>query len=151
MVDLSSIDTEVVLDSQGRLIFGNEFENNLFQLTRVNADGSVDPSFDALAPFTDSNTDGLLLEVDAFDRVVGVANNVVDFGFGTGDTRFEITRTIFRINNDGTLDSSFANNGTFVEQTVSPTSGTDRIEELRITDDGNLLILQSDSVRRFTV
>ena len=151
VADLSSIDTEVVLDSQGRLIFGNEFENNLFQLTRVNADGSVDPSFDALAPFSDSNVDGLLLEVDAFDRVVGVANNVVDFGFGAGDTRFEITRTIFRINNDGTLDSSFANNGTFVEQTVGPTSGTDRIEELRITDNGNLLILQSDSVLRFNV
>ena len=131
-----SIDTEVIVDSQGRLIFGDEIENNLFQLTRINADGSADPDFGSLA-FTDDNRDGLRLEIDAFDRVVGAATNTVDRGFDSnlGDTRFETTRTIFRVNTDGTFDNTFANNGSSVEQLFSANFGDNLIEDFRLTDD----------------
>ena len=147
-----SIDTEVIVDSQGRLIFGDEIENNLFQLTRINADGSADPDFGFLA-FTDDNRDGLRLEIDAFDRVVGVATNTVDRGFDSnlGDTCFETTRTIFRVNADGTFDNTFANNGSSVEQLFSANFGDNVIEDFRLTDDGRLLILEDDRIFRFNV
>ena len=145
-----SIDTEVVIDSQGRFVFAEEFEDNLFQLTRINSDGSADPSFGFLA-FTDSNLDGLHLEIDAFDRIVGAATSVVDRGFDAGDTRFETTQTIFRLNSDGTFDSTFANNGSAVEQLFSPIFGDSIIEDIRLTDDGRLLVLEENRVRRFNV
>lgn len=145
-----SIDTEVVIDSQGRFVFAEEFEDNLFQLTRINSDGSADPSFGFLA-FTDSNLDGLHLEIDAFDRIVGAATSVVDRGFDAGDTRFETTQTIFRLNSDGTFDSTFANNGSSVEQLFSPIFGDSIIEDIRLTDDGRLLVLEENRVRRFNV
>ena len=147
-----SIDTEVIVDSQGRLIFGDEIENNLFQLTRINADGSADPDFGSLA-FTDDNRDGLRLEIDAFDRVVGAATNTVDRGFDSnlGDTRFETTRTIFRVNTDGTFDNTFANNGSSVEQLFSANFGDNLIEDFRLTDDGRLLVLEDDRILRFNV
>ena len=145
-----SIDTEVVIDSQGRFVFAEEFEDNLFQLTRINSDGSADPSFGFLA-FTDSNLDGLHLEIDAFDRIVGATTSVVDRGFDAGDTRFETTQTIFRLNSDGTFDSTFANNGSAVEQLFSPIFGDSIIEDIRLTDDGRLLVLEENRVRRFNV
>ena len=145
-----SIDTEVVIDSQGRFVFAEEFEDNLFQLTRINSEGSADPSFGFLA-FTDSNLDGLHLEIDAFDRIVGAATSVVDRGFDAGDTRFETTQTIFRLNSDGTFDSTFANNGSSVEQLFSPIFGDSIIEDIRLTDDGRLLVLEENRVRRFNV
>ena len=145
-----NIDTEVIVDSQGRLIFGDEIENNLFQLTRINADGSADPDFGSLA-FTDDNRDGLRLEIDAFDRIVGGATSVVDRGFDAGDTRFETTQTIFRLNSDGTFDSTFGNNGSSVEQLFSPIFGDSIIEDIRLTDDGRLLVLEENRVRRFNV
>ena len=148
LVNVSSIDTEAIIDSQGRLIFGEEFENNLFQLNRINADGSPDPAFGFLA-FEDSTPDGLLLEIDDHDRVVGVANNIVDTGFDQGDTRFESSQTIFRVNTDGMFDTSFADGGRFVVESVGPDFGEGLIEDFRITDDGNLLVLQEDNVRRF--
>jgi len=68
-----------------------------------------------------------------------------------GDTRFEATRTIFRVGTDGAFDSLFADNGRFVEVEAGPTFGEGLVEGFRITDDGSLLVLEEDRVRRFNV
>lgn len=150
LITVDSIDTEAVVDSQGRLIFAEEFENDLFQLSRVNVDGSLDPTFGFLA-LADSTPTGLQLEIDEFDRVVGFGSVTVDNGFDQGDTRFEFTQTIFRLNENGTFDTSFADGGSFVVESVGPTFGEGQIEDFRIADDGSLFVLEEFNIRRFTV
>lgn len=146
----NSIDSELVVDSQGRLIFGQELESdqNQNRIVRFNTDGSLDTSFNS-PEFTDNNTDGLLLEVDEFDRVVGTSGfSFLPNGFG-GGTQTDVT--LFRLNTDGSLDSSFADGGVFFEEVDG---GFGDFLEIELSVDDTLLTLQSggfDVVQRFNI
>ena len=146
----NSIDSELVVDSQGRLIFGQELESdqNQNRIVRFNTDGSLDTSFNS-PEFTDNNTDGLLLEVDEFDRVVGTSGfSFLPNGFGGGT---QTVVTLFRLNTDGSLDSSFADGGVFFEEVDG---GFGDFLEIELSVDDTLLTLQSggfDVVQRFNI
>ena len=120
----------VALDSAGRIIIGGDFSsvNNvkLNRVARLNADGSVDTSFNpGVGPDAIVNA----VAVDRLDRVLIGGNFDTVSGVVSGG--------VARLNVDGTLDTSFAPGiATFNPVTLV----TDPVYALAVQPDGRILI-----------
>jgi uncharacterized delta-60 repeat protein len=120
----------VALDSAGRVLIAGDFSsvNNikLNRVARLNADGSVDTSFN---PGVGPNANVNAVVVDRFDRVLIGG----DFDTVSG----VVSGGVARLNTDGSLDTRFAPGiGTFNPNTQT----TDPVYAIAVQPDGQILI-----------
>jgi uncharacterized delta-60 repeat protein len=123
----------VLLQADGRVVVGGHFNalglNFVPPIIRFNVDGSLDESFDAavLTPpqFSPTgSTDMNPLALDAYGRIF-VSGQFLDSG-GT-------TRNFFRLNANGSMDSTF---GPRVENSAAP----GRVDQVAVLSNGKILI-----------
>src|SRR5581483_4258477 len=103
-----------------------------FALARLNPNGSLDPSFGsggkALAHFSTSGADG------ANAVAIQPDGKIVAGGFGAG---VKSDAAIARFNADGSLDTTFATNGMFLQDLNG--GGDDAVRSLVIQPDGRIV------------
>jgi uncharacterized delta-60 repeat protein len=113
---LSSIVNALSLQSDGKIIAGGNFANyngtSRPRLARINADGTLDTSFVQTGTGLDSNVFALSLQSDG--KIIA-GGNFTNYN-GTSRPR------LARINTDGTLDTSFAQTGTGLDNIVNALS-----------------------------
>jgi len=120
----------VVLESSGQIIIGGEFTTyngtNVNEVARLNADGSLDTTFNPGA-----GPDGIVdaVAVDASGRVI--------IGGGFANVSGVSSGGVARLNVDGSLDTAFAPGiGTFNPETLT----TDPVKAVAVQPDGKILI-----------
>ena len=134
--------TDVVLvDSQDRLIIGNRIfgDDGRTQLQRFNSDGQIDTSFGDGGTVTLS-TDSFGFEVDSQDRIVGFTNVQVNSN---------LTASIFRLNENGDFDASFADGGVFVTADVPSSEFNQQISGIELADDGSIFANSFFGIRKY--
>jgi uncharacterized delta-60 repeat protein len=120
----------VALQPNGQIVIGGEFTSyngtNINTVARLNADGSLDPTFnpgigpDGIVDAVAVDANGRVLIGGNFDKVSGTASGA-----------------IARLNADGSLDTTFAPGiGTFNPETYV----TDPVHALAVQADGKILI-----------
>ena len=136
----TSVETQLVVDSQGRLILTTRVSSDRTEIKRLDSDGQIDTSFGdggtvTLSP--DFEVGGL----DSSDRIVGFAN-VQD--------NATLTASIFRLDENGNLDASFADDG-FLETTadVQGSSFSPRIESIKVGDDNSIFANSGSGLRKY--
>ncbi len=104
-------------------------------VTRMLPDGALDPAFGnnglvvvSPAVISDFNKD---IAVDALGRVLVSGNS---------NANPHVKGFLFRLLTDGTIDSSFATNGTF---TYARPEGDNRLEQLLVLQDGNIAVINT--------
>ncbi len=108
--------------------------NNDFAIVRLNSDGSYDNTFDtdgkALFPIGTGNDEsyGMAVQVDGKIILTGQTYNTTNYDFAT-----------IRLNNNGSIDTSFANLGKAIVQF----SGQDYGRSVDIQSNGKILIVGS--------
>jgi uncharacterized delta-60 repeat protein len=131
----------LVLQADGKiLVAGSSYNgiNNDFALVRYNSNGSLDASFDSDGKVTtaigtgDDNGYSVTLQTDGKILVAGYSNNGTNNDFA-----------LVRYNSDGSLDSSFSNDGIV---TTSINSGNNRAYSVVVQADGKILVAGSTSV-----
>jgi uncharacterized delta-60 repeat protein len=132
----------IVEQSDGKiLVSGFTFNgtNNDFAIIRLNIDGSYDTTFDTdgKATFSIGNGNdesyGIALQTDGKIILTGQTNNGSNYDFAT-----------MRLNNNGSLDTSFANLGIAIEQF----SGQDYGRSIDIQSNGKILIVGSGTANK---
>ena len=134
--------TDVVLvDSQDRLILGNRIfgDDGRTQLLRFNSDGQIDTSFGDGGTVTLS-TDSFGFEVDSQDRIAGFTNVQVNSN---------LTASIFRLNENGDFDASFADGGVFVTADVPSSEFNQQISGIELADDGSIFANSFFGIRKY--
>ncbi|ESU28729.1 hypothetical protein FLJC2902T_13230 [Flavobacterium limnosediminis JC2902] len=137
------IRTIVVLPN-GKILVGGEFEqafnsSNRRDLVRLNADGSLDPSFYGWGFRTVTNS-----RVGVSSIVVLADGKIIiggDFTRWSNDLNTVIStpKCILRLNSDGTLDSSFTAYASF----STDYNDTNSIKDIKMTSDGKLVCVGS--------
>ena len=126
----------VVLQADGKIVVTGSSSTDILVL-RLNSDGSLDNSFgnSGVIHYDDN--------VNEFGRDVVIQSDgrIVLGGSKTNTTATVTTALIIRLNSDGTLDSTFGQNGVFEHATGVYAVG----ESLAISDDGKIVLLGSDS------
>lgn len=122
----------LALQSDGKILVGGNFLEfdgvTRHRIARLNADGSLDTSFDPLTGF-DSDVNTIQVQADGKILVGGVFTKY-DWLNSPGIDRNRIAR----LNADGSLDTSF-NPG----DGISSTAGQARVHEILLQDDGKIL------------
>jgi uncharacterized delta-60 repeat protein len=119
---------DIILQSDGKvLIFDNGYSSNTNYILRLNANGSIDSSFNICTidnQVSDINyqSDGKILVTGNFTNVNGTSLN-----------------RIVRLNSDGIIDTSFNVGSGF-------TNNWDEIIELEIQNDGKIIVTGSGSM-----
>jgi len=125
-----------VLQSDGKVVAGGSVGNN-FGAERYNADGSIDISFGvngkASTDFNNSDDYGRAIAIQQDGKVVLVG--LTASSSGTSDIG------IVRYNTDGSLDTTFGQNGKVVS---SPSNGNDEGLSIAIQRDGKILVTGSE-------
>jgi uncharacterized delta-60 repeat protein len=105
--------TSVILQPNGKIVVGG-YSGNVFALARYNSDGSLDNSFGGGGKVTTNfpesfsqRIDFLFLQADG--KILAVGNSFSGSGSVEGRTQIPLAR----YNVDGSLDSTFENNGRF--------------------------------------
>ncbi len=114
----------IAVQPDGKIVVaGSNFRigSDLYQLIRLNADGSIDPSFTLLAINSGRGIEGLALQTDGKILIGG------DF-FSVGGVE---RRVVARLNSDGTLDTSFS--------IGLPATHSGRAEAIAIQPDGKVI------------
>ena len=118
----SSVET-IAIQSDGKIFIGGSFNNFngtlINRIVRLNADGTLDTSFDPLNG-ADGRVETASIQSDGKIIIGGSFTNLDGIGI----------RSIARLNADGTLDTSF--NG--------PTGPTGEVETATIQSDGKVII-----------
>ena len=139
--------TLTVLDS-GKIFYtaGN-------MLGRFNTDGTNDLTFsgDGMA------TVELALNFDEFQTAIELSNNKILLSGGTYNRVDANTWTrsgvpvIARVNADGTLDTSFAENGLFTHNAAATIENAEMITAMTVDDSGGIFASGSRTERKFTL
>ena len=140
--------SNVQLDSQGRLLFAANVDDDNVQIFRLNPNGTIDTSFNSpIFPDVLSFASEFQFDIDAQDRVVGALNEIVDTDVGR-----DVTRSIFRLNVDGSFDTSFSSDGIgLVSQEVDVQFVDIDAEDIAVLADGSILLLNNSDISRFFV
>lgn len=116
----------VQLDAGGKLLFGGEFPNansvGVFGLTRLDASGSMDPTF----AWNTANANNVVYAISPQPD----GKILVGGGFVLLDVAGTVS--LARLNSDGTTDSDFTNN--------SATANLPSIQSMALLADGKILI-----------
>ncbi|MEY4550387.1 MAG: hypothetical protein RL685_6582, partial [Pseudomonadota bacterium] len=150
---------DVVLQSDGKIVVvgRSEAANDAapstatpidIQIFRLDATGARDPSFGTLGVTTLNPGSGINevawgVDIDASDRIYvfghGTATNAVD----AATPRTDQDRYVWRLNPDGTLDTTFGNQGSFTFDLPSGTTTlalNDNSRRGRVLPDGRIVI-----------
>lgn len=123
----------LAIQSDGKILVGGNFLEfdgvTRHRIARLNADGSLDTSFDPLTGF-DSDVNTIQVQADGKILVGGVFTKY-DWLNSPGIDRNRIAR----LNADGSLDTSF-NPG----DGITSTAGQARVHEIILQDDGKILV-----------
>jgi uncharacterized delta-60 repeat protein len=127
----------IVLQPNGKILIGGGFENYNGTprngIVRINADGSLDTSFVPSSPYQAQSyqrPSALALQPDG-KILVGI-----DL---TTNSLLEPVNRVFRLNPDGTLDSSFPQDGTGIRH-VNVIEENTTVNALLLQPDGNIII-----------
>lgn len=138
--DSSSYSFVTTVNADGRIVLGGMllgFDNKYkYAAAAYNSDGSLDTSF---------GTDGkVILNVgndnDFGIRLIQLEDGKILFGghsyYGTNPLRYELA--VARLNSDGSMDTSYGNNGVFKSRFV--TNGESYLADMVLQADGKLVL-----------
>lgn len=139
--------TKVAIQADGKIVVGGTVMSSTtgsppadFGLVRLNADGSLDTTFDGDGKLIISFND--LLGSSFYSERFGVLKIASDGKIVVGGTALNAAvddKFIFaRLNTDGSLDTAFGNNGRFADAPMN--SNQDRINDMVILPDGKLVV-----------
>ena len=135
----------IIEQGNGKILvsgYANNGTNNDFAIVRLNSDGSYDTNFDgdgkALFPIGTANDEsyGMAVQVDGKIILTGQTNNGSNYDFAT-----------IRLNNNGSIDTSFANLGKAIVQF----SGQDYGRSVDIQSDGKIVVVGSGTVSKLYI
>ena len=140
--DGRSIDNQVLVDSQDRLILTTRIVDDRTEIQRFSSDGQVDTSFGEGGTVTLSpDFEGFVLDTDG--RILGFQNfQAVPFS-----SNFLVS--IFRLDENGNFDASFADSGSFV--TAADTDRIQTIESIQVGSDGSIVATSPNGLRRYVL
>jgi uncharacterized delta-60 repeat protein len=139
------ISKNIIAQANGKILvsgYVNTGLNNDFAILRLNSNGTFDTSFDTdgIATFVLGNNNdesfGMAVQVDGKIILTGQTYNGTNYDFAT-----------IRLNNNGTIDGSFANNGVAIVQF----SGQDYGRSVDIQADGKIVVVGSGTVGKLYV
>jgi uncharacterized delta-60 repeat protein len=139
--------TSVAIQADGKIVVGGTVRTSTtgsppadFGLVRFNSDGSLDTTFDSDGKLIISFND--LLGSSFYSEHLGVLKIASDGKIVVGGTGLNAAvddKFIFaRLNTDGSLDTTFGNNGRFADAPMN--SNQDRINDMVILPDGKLVV-----------
>jgi uncharacterized delta-60 repeat protein len=131
----SEIGYSVTVQPDGKILVAGSWTNGIvkdFSLTRLNADGSLDTSFDGdgklIVPVGSGSDSGYSVAVQPDGRIL-----VAGYSFTGTDDDF----SVIRLNSNGSLDTSFDGDGKLI---VPVGSGSDYGLSLSLQPDGKILV-----------
>jgi uncharacterized delta-60 repeat protein len=128
--------TSVTVQADGRILvagysYTNTYKQN-FCLVRLNTDGSLDTSFDSdgklIVPVGSSDSEAYGMTVQPDGRIVVVGRALVN---GNWDA------SVIRLNSDGTLDTTFDNDGKWI---LPLGTGNDVASRVSVQPDGRIVV-----------
>lgn len=136
--------TSMVLQSDGKILIAGNV-NNDFAVARFNMDGSPDTTFGSggRVRFSDGAVQSIALQADG--KIVGGGYSLFSAQYSSS--------MVFRLNTDGTFDSTFNGNG--IKQ-FSPDGNSSRVNAVAVTINGGIFTAGSNyfadgDVSRFVV
>jgi len=124
--------TSIALQNDGKILITGSVElsnnNNEILVTRLNSNGTLDTTFgnsgNTIISLPTSNEDGLSIKIDPTGKIY-----IGGFTYTTINTSF-----IVRLNQNGTIDNTFANNGSAIVN-------GETIYDLEFLNDGKILCI----------
>ena len=151
-----NVPTDAVVQPDGKIVVVGNGTGN-FEVTRLNGDGSVDTAFgdggtsshtfDSVGALTaggDSGARAVALQPDGKIVVAGTVESKVV----VGDDAYFTFGGMIRLNPDGSLDSSFSDDGKVFRGGQLSKSGP--IVDVEITQNNRILVVRRDEVARYT-
>jgi uncharacterized delta-60 repeat protein len=134
----SDVARSVVVQSDGQMIVAGSSNGN-FAIARYNVDGSLDKSFDSDGKVTTaipSNAEGHDVVLQSNGKILVAGKSYTTGATVATSTYYDFAVT--RYNSDGSLDSSFNNNGTIV--TTDFGGSDDSANSIAVQSNGKILV-----------
>jgi uncharacterized delta-60 repeat protein len=134
---------KLLTDADGKLLAAGYTQiraNYNFAVARFLDDGTLDVSFNggtATADFASESSMGESVAIDELGRIVALASGAYNIGYPSSTTG---SYHLARLWGDGSLDASFGQEGLVTFGTGSTAFEYDRPRQLRLLEDGNMLV-----------
>lgn len=134
----------IILDSQGRIIVVGNSDNGGYRssmvIWRLNPNGTLDTSFNGTGHFIHTIGDPSTMGCRADCVVLDSNGRMVVGGHCREDSETRCDMVVWRVNSNGTLDTSFNGTGFFRYDSGAPTSSYDKAADILLDKQGRIVV-----------